>query len=111
MNNSTKSLLKKCGIPPHLLGYEYAGAAIELIHADRKYLHSVTTSLYPRIAKKFNTTPSRVERAIRHAIEVAFTNNISPDNIEEVFGNTISLEVGKPTNAQFLATLADMLDD
>lgn len=113
MNNSTKSLLKKCGVPPHFLGYEYAGEAIELIHADRKYLHSLTSNLYPRIAEKYGVNPGSVERAIRHAIEVAFDNicDLPPENIKEIFGNTIPSQTGKPTNAHFLATLAEMLDD
>lgn len=111
MNNTTKSILKKCGIPPHIVGYEYIGEAIELIHADRKYLRYVTSLLYPGVAEKFNTTAAAVERAIRQAIEGAFKNNLTPDIIEEVFGNTIPHEKGKPTNVQFLAALAEMMDE
>ena len=113
MENYTKSLLKKCGVPPHLMGYDYAGEAIELIHEDRNYLRSITASLYPTIAKKFGVRPGSVERAIRTAIDAAFDNicDLPPETIKEIFGNTIPAKTGKPTNAHFLATLADMMYD
>lgn len=110
MNKSTREILKKCGIQPHLIGYEYLGEAIEIVHADRRKLRYITCSLYPDIAVKFNTTYARVERAMRHAIEVAM-NNLSLEEVEEIFGKTISPIKGKPTNAQFIATLVDMLED
>lgn len=110
MNKTTKYLLKDCGIPPHLLGYEYIGEAIELILANRKYLHHITALLYPCIAKKFNTTATKVERAIRHSLGVTF-DNLPPEIIEEIFGNTLHYSSGKPTNAHFLAALADMMDE
>lgn len=107
MNTQTSTILKKCGIQPHLLGYEYLGEAIELISKDRNLIHE-TSELYFTIAERFDSTYSRVERSIRHAITVAF-NNLSPDIIQEVFGNTLNPKEVKPTNAHFIAAVAELI--
>ena len=97
-------ILKKVGMPPHLKGYSYVLKAIQLCLSDSSYLDAVTYRLYPDIAKEFGTTPSRVERAIRHAVEVVFDRGNS-DYIFEVFGNTMSTKKGKLTNSEFIATI------
>lgn len=109
MNKSTNILLKKYGVPPHVLGYLYIGEAIELIRSDRSILHAITKSLYPTIAKTFNTEATRVERAIRHAKGIAI-NNLTADEHNELFGKT--LKYGEePTNTHFIAALVEMVDD
>lgn len=110
MNKQTSTALKQVGIPPHILGYDYLGEAIEIVLADRKQLHSVTKELYPNIAKKFNSTPSRVERAMRHAIKLSF-DHLTADEIEEIFGNTYSYEKHQPTNSHFIAAMVELLDN
>lgn len=109
MKRSTATLLKKMGVPPHLIGYDYIGEGAELIHADRRYLRGVTTKLYPAIAKKFDTTPARVERGIRHAVETVFNNPLNNEAFE-IFGSTIGTK-DKPVNSHFLAVVADLLED
>lgn len=107
-NETIKKYLKELGVPQNLLGYEYLATAIELALKDRKYIHSVTKILYPDIAKQYNTTLSRVERAIRHAIETSF--NLMPyDKQEEIFSNTLDPKRGKPTNSHYIAAIADVL--
>lgn len=93
-------IMKNMGIPANILGYKYVIEAIELV-LDGKVGNAVTKELYPTIAKKFNTTGSRVERAIRHAIERAMIN-ADVDYIEKMFGYTISATRGKPTNSEFI---------
>ncbi|MFW5992005.1 MAG: sporulation transcription factor Spo0A [Halanaerobiaceae bacterium] len=96
------------GVPAHIKGYIYLRKAIELVIKEIEYLGAVTKELYPAVAEKFNTTPSRVERAIRHAIEVSWDRgNINALN--KYFGNTVSANSGKPTNSQFIAKIADKL--
>jgi two-component system response regulator (stage 0 sporulation protein A) len=96
------------GVPAHIKGYIYLREAIELVIKDIEYLGAVTKELYPTVAEKFHTTPSRVERAIRHAIEVSWDRgNISALN--KYFGATVSANSGKPTNSQFIAKIADKL--
>lgn len=96
------------GVPAHIKGYIYLREAIELVIKEIDYLGAVTKELYPAVAEKFNTTPSRVERAIRHAIEVSWDRgNINALN--KYFGNTVSANSGKPTNSQFIAKIADKL--
>lgn len=107
MKRETSKLLKRFGVPPHLLGYKYIGDAIELIQEDGKYLYAITKALYPKIAKMNDTTYIRVERAIRHSIEYAF-NSINKELIKEAFGNTY-LGV-RPTNGHFIATLAEIAE-
>ncbi len=96
------------GVPAHIKGYIYIREAIELVINDIEYLGAVTKELYPSVAEKYNTTASRVERAIRHAIEVSWDRgNITALN--KYFGNTVSANSGKPTNSQFIAKIADKL--
>ena len=109
MKKSTVTTLKKLGVPPHLLGHDYIGYAAELLTEDRSYLRRMTKALYPKIAEKFGTTAPRVERAIRHAIEVS-VENITPDEYQEFYGNTVSPRKDKPVNSQFLAAVANMLE-
>ena len=100
-------ILKKCGVPQHLFGHEYLHEAIKLVLEDRDNLKT-SKILYPAIAKKFNTTPSRVEKDIRHAIETAFSN-LYPDTIEELFGNTLPISKDRPVNAHFIAALVELV--
>jgi two-component system response regulator (stage 0 sporulation protein A) len=101
-------LLREIGIPAHIKGYNYAREAILLSIEDEEIINAVTKSLYPQIAKKFNTTSSRVERAIRHAIEVAWERSDAKVH-EKYFGSTFSSFKGKPTNSEFIAQIADKL--
>ena len=101
-------VMHQLGVPAHIKGYIYLREAIELVIKDIEYLGAVTKELYPSVAAKYNTTPSRVERAIRHAIEVSWDRgNIAALN--KYFGNTVSASSGKPTNSQFIAKIADKL--
>lgn len=97
-------ILREIGIPASLKGYDYIVCAIKLILSDRTYLDEITKWLYPDVAKAFGVTAPRVERAIRHAVTVAFERS-DADTIERVFGNTVSMHSGKVTNSEFLATL------
>jgi two-component system response regulator (stage 0 sporulation protein A) len=102
------NIIRELGIPAHIKGYQYLRDAILHIVNDMELLGSVTKVLYPMIAEQYSTTPSRVERAIRHAIEVAWgRGNI--DLIHRIFGYTINIEKGKPTNSEFMAMIADKL--
>ena len=100
--------LHELGIPAHLRGYNYIREALTMVVCNSDMLNGITKELYPSIAKKCNTTPSRVERAIRHAIEVAW-NRGKVDAIDSLFGYTISTHKGKPTNSEFIALIADKL--
>ena len=100
--------LHKMGVPANIKGYRYLITAIELCINDMDMLGSVTKQLYPTIAKRYDTTPSRVERAIRHSIEVAW-NRGQIDVLDAVFGYTINTRKGKPTNSEFIAMLSDKL--
>ncbi len=101
-------LLHEIGIPAHIKGYLYLRCAIEKTYYDLEYLGQITKILYPEIAKEYATTASRVERAIRHAIEVAW-NRGNVDAIDDIFGYTISASKAKPTNSEFIAMLSDKL--
>ncbi|MGI6309041.1 MAG: sporulation transcription factor Spo0A [Dethiobacteria bacterium] len=101
-------IIHEIGIPAHIKGYLYLRDAIAMVVEEIELLGSVTKILYPRIAQKYETTPSRVERAIRHAIEVAWSRN-SIDTIKKFFGYTINTEKGKPTNSEFIALVADRI--
>ena len=101
-------LLKKIGVPPHLKGYEFIKKAVLMVLKDGSLIHYITKDLYPSVAQEHKTTASKVERAIRHAAEVAF-DNMTPEMIEELFGNCISFNKGKPTNSQFIATLVEVI--
>ncbi|RNC28718.1 MAG: Stage 0 sporulation protein A [Candidatus Dichloromethanomonas elyunquensis] len=101
-------MIQQMGVPAHVKGYQYLRDAIVSVINDVSLLGAVTKELYPRIAEKYNTTPSRVERAIRHAIELAWDRG----NIEfmnKFFGYTINVDRGKPTNSEFIAMVADKL--
>lgn len=108
MTVATSNELKRCGVPAHILGYQYAGYAIDLALADPAIINQMVKRLYPEVARHFGTTPSRVERAIRHAVEASFYN-MPTDIYREMFGNTVRLDKGKATNSQFIATLAECI--
>ena len=101
-------MLHEIGIPAHIKGYQYLRDAIIMSVQDTEMLSSVTKILYPTIAKKHQTTPSRVERAIRHAIEVAWSRG-KMDTLNELFGYTVNGGKGKPTNSEFVALIADKI--
>ena len=101
-------IIHEIGVPAHVKGYQYLRDAIMLVVDEINYLGAVTKELYPTIAQKYDTTPSRVERAIRHAIELAWDRG-DYDKINKFFGYTISGEKGKPTNSAFIAIIADKL--
>ena len=101
-------VIHEVGVPAHIKGYVYLREAIMLNIKDMEVINAVTKILYPAIAKKFNTTPSRVERAIRHAIEVAWDRG-DIETLQNFFGYTVSNAKGKPTNSEFIAMIADRL--
>lgn len=102
------NIIHEIGVPAHIKGYLYLREAIKMVIENVELLGAVTKELYPSIAKKFNTTPSRVERAIRHAIEVAWSRG-KVDTINQLFGYTVHTTKGKPTNSEFIAMIADKL--
>lgn len=102
------NIIHEIGVPAHIKGYLYLREAIGMVVENMELLSAVTKELYPSIAKKFNTTPSRVERAIRHAIEVAWSRG-KIDTINNLFGYTVHNDKGKPTNSEFIAMVADKL--
>ena len=102
------NVIHEVGVPAHIKGYQYLREAIIMVINDIDVINQITKSLYPKIAVKFGTTPSRVERAIRHAIEVAWGRG-QQEAVENIFGYTISAAKGKPTNSEFIAMIADKL--
>ncbi|MDF2569905.1 MAG: spo0A [Sporomusa sp.] len=108
MDVEVTNIIREIGIPAHIKGYQYLRDAIMMIISEVELLGAVTKVLYPMIAEKYSTTPSRVERAIRHAIEVAW-NRGNIEMINKLFGYTIKLDKGKPTNSEFMAMIADKL--
>ena len=108
LENDVTNIIHEIGVPAHIKGYQYLRDAIMMSVTDMEMLNSITKILYPSIAKKFQTTPSRVERAIRHAIEVAWSRG-KMDTIDELFGYTIHNGKGKPTNSEFIALIADKI--
>jgi two-component system response regulator (stage 0 sporulation protein A) len=102
------NMIHEIGVPAHIKGYQYLREAIVMSVGDIEMLNSITKILYPTIAKKYQTTSSRVERAIRHAIEVAWSRG-KMDTIDELFGYTIHNGKGKPTNSEFIALIADKI--
>lgn len=102
------NLIHEIGVPAHIKGYQYLREAIMMSVQDMEMLGSITKILYPTIAKKYQTTPSRVERAIRHAIEVAWSRG-KMDTIDALFGYTVNGGKGKPTNSDFIALIADRI--
>ena len=101
-------IIHEIGVPAHIKGYQYLRDAIILSVNDMEMLNSITKILYPTIAKRHQTTPSRVERAIRHAIELAW-NRGKLETLNNLFGYTIQNDKGKPTNSEFIAIIADKL--
>ncbi len=108
LETKVTNILHEIGVPAHIRGYHYMREAIMMSVEDMDVLNYITKELYPSIAKKCNTTPSRVERAIRHAIEVAW-NRGKVDAIDALFGYTVNNHKGKPTNSEFIALIADRL--
>lgn len=102
------NIIHEIGVPAHIKGYQYLRDAIVMSVLDMDMLNSITKVLYPTIAKKYDTTSSRVERAIRHAIEVAWSRG-KMDTIDELFGYTINHGKGKPTNSEFIALITDKI--
>jgi two-component system response regulator (stage 0 sporulation protein A) len=102
------SIIHEIGVPAHIKGYQYLREAITMVYNNIEILGAITKTLYPAIAQKYKTTPSRVERAIRHAIEVAWTRG-NIDSISHLFGYTINISKSKPTNSEFIAMVADKL--
>ena len=101
-------IIHEIGVPAHIKGYQYLREAIIIAVADMDVINAITKVLYPQVAKAFQTTPSRVERAIRHAIEVAWDRG-DLDTLQRFFGYTVSNTKGKPTNSEFIALIADKL--
>ena len=108
LKNLVTSVIHEIGVPAHIKGYQYLREAIMIAVDDMEVINAVTKVLYPAVAKRFATTPSRVERAIRHAIEVAWDRG-DLETLQKYFGYTVSNAKGKPTNSEFIAMIADRL--
>lgn len=108
METMVTDVIHEIGIPAHIKGYQYLRRAIMMVIDDLDVINSITKELYPSVAKEFKTTPSRVERAIRHAIEVAWDRG-DTEVLNSFFGYTIANSKGKPTNSEFIAMIADRL--
>ncbi len=108
LEKDVTDMIHDIGVPAHIKGYQYLREAIMISVEDSSMLGSITKILYPTIAKKFQTTPSRVERAIRHAIEVAWSRG-KMETLDNLFGYTIDTGKGKPTNSEFIALIADKI--
>lgn len=105
---SITKILHELGVPSHIKGYQYIREGISIIYDRPEVIGGITKELYPDIAKRFSTTVSRVERAIRHAIEVSW-NRGNWDLMEEIFGHSVDIDKAKPTNSEFIVTVADKL--
>ena len=108
LKQAITSLLHSLGIPSHIKGYMYIRDSISLMYNNPAMIGAITKELYPEIAERYDTTSSRVERAIRHAIEVSW-NRGDYDVMEDLFGSSVDYDRAKPTNSEFIATLADKL--
>lgn len=108
LEKDVTNMIHEIGVPAHIKGYQYLREAIMMSVEDTEMLGSVTKVLYPTIAKRYQTTPSRVERAIRHAIEVAWSRG-KMETLDALFGYTINTGKGKPTNSEFIALIADRI--
>ncbi len=108
LEKDVTDMIHEIGVPAHIKGYQYLREAIMMSVQDVEMLGSITKVLYPSIAKKYQTTPSRVERAIRHAIEVAWSRG-RMETLDALFGYTINTGKGKPTNSEFIALIADKI--
>ena len=102
------AIIHEVGVPAHIKGYQYVREAIIIAVQDMEVINAVTKVLYPEVAKRFHTTPSRVERAIRHAIEVAWDRG-DLETLQGYFGYTVNSAKGKPTNSEFIAMIADRI--
>lgn len=105
---AVRQVLLELGAPDHLLGHQYAVAAILLVAENQMYIHNITSGLYPRLAAQFGTTASRVERGIHHLVETAWSR-CDIEVLNRYFGNTVSADKGKPTNGEFIARLANVV--
>ena len=105
---SITRMLHELGMPAHIKGYQYIRDSIMMIYNNPDIIGGITKELYPDVASKYNTTVSRVERAIRHAIEVSW-NRGNWDLMEEIFGHSVDIDKAKPTNSEFIVTIADKL--
>lgn len=105
---SITNTLHELGVPSHIKGYQYIREGITLVYNNPEMIGGITKELYPEIAKKYDSTVSRVERAIRHAIEVSW-NRGNWDLMEEIFGHSVDIDKAKPTNSEFIVTIADKL--
>ena len=108
LERAITDIIHDIGVPAHIKGYQYLRVAITMAVMDSSILDSVTKQLYPSVARQFQTTPSRVERAIRHAVEVAWDRG-NVETLNSYFGYTIHNNKGKPTNSEFIAMIADKL--
>lgn len=108
LEQDVTDMIHEIGVPAHIKGYQYLREAIMMSVEDSSMISSITKILYPTIAKRFQTTPSRVERAIRHAIEVAWSRG-KMETLDSLFGYTIDNSKGKPTNSEFIALIADRI--
>lgn len=108
LESQVTAIIHEVGVPAHIKGYQYLREAIIIAVNDMDVINAVTKVLYPEVAKRFNTTASRVERAIRHAIEVAWDRG-DLETLQKYFGYTVSNAKGKPTNSEFIAMIADRL--
>lgn len=108
LEKAVTDIIHEIGVPAHIKGYQYLREAIIMSVEDNQMLSSITKILYPTIAKRFDTTPSRVERAIRHAIEVAWSRG-KMETLDGLFGYTINTGKGKPTNSEFIALISDRI--
>lgn len=108
LEKDVTDMIHEIGVPAHIKGYQYLREAIMMSVENIDMLNSITKILYPTIAKRFQTTPSRVERAIRHAIEVAWSRG-KMETLDALFGYTINTGKGKPTNSEFIALIADKI--
>ena len=108
METEVTNVMHEIGVPAHIKGYTYVRCAIMMVIENAELINAVTKQLYPAVAKKYHTTNSRVERAIRHGIEVAFDRG-DPEVLSSYFGYTIHSEKGKPTNSEFIAMISDRI--
>ena len=108
LQKSITTILHELGVPSHIKGYQYIRKGITLVYENPELVGGITKELYPEIARKYETTVSRVERAIRHAIEVSW-NRGNWELMEEIFGHSVDIDKAKPTNSEFIVTVADKL--
>lgn len=108
LQRQVTAVIHEIGVPAHIKGYQYVREAIVIAVQDMSVIDAITKVLYPEVAKRYNTTPSRVERAVRHAIEVAWDRG-DLETLQSYFGYTVSNSKGKPTNSEFIAMIADKI--